>query len=357
MKPVRDLTAATDPADAVWPEDFLGPFVPVSQSDISVFNEILGDEIDSDFGSSICCCDLCYADFREHWPNTAFRESEFQEQTFDTQYLLENSRVPGVYSDGEMSTLRHFVQCTRCSRNPCRVWIYEHRFSDAGEIEDAIDELVTIGNRTPFLLLEHDFAKRVLDQIRALAKTQGKVPFTAHLFRARTDAEIVACGQSPTELVTFGPPPAASAGEGRFNHAGSPMLYVASTPELAAAEIRCPGEACTIAELAFSGEMRVLDLVDIDEEGEGYDLMLALSASALLSAPRTGVGWLKRQYVFSRFVGDCARDAGFDGVRYGSTILANGENYVLLDPAASFETSAALVGHRRLAGAVADIPY
>lgn len=356
MRPLRDLTASTDPIDAVWPGDLIGPFVPVGESDIDVFNEILGDEIDSDFASSICCCDLCYADFKRHWPNTAFRESEFQELTFDTLYLLENSRVPGLYSEGEMSTLRHFVRCERCAGFPHRVWIYEHRFSDAREIEEAIDELLTIGNRTPFLLLEHHFAVRVLEQIRRWAEVRPVLAVGVSLFRARTEADIARCGQSLTDLETFGPAPAAHVGEGRFNHAGAPMLYLASTPELAAAEIGRPGEACAIGELTISAGMRVLDLVDIEEGEDGWDIMKALSASALLAAPHSGEGWLKRQYVFSRFVADCARSAGFDAIRYGSTKLVEGENYVLLDPC-SIETIAALVGHRHLAGVVADTRY
>lgn len=354
MKPIRDLTSGTDPNDAVWPQNLFGPFIPVSENNIFVFNDIVGDEIDSDFASSICCCNFCYTDFRKRWPNTTFRISEFQEQSFDTEYLLENSRAPSCYSDAEMSSLRHFVQCPRCYSYANRVWIYEHRFSDVPEIEEAIDELVAIGKRTPFLLLEHEFARRVLKQIRRMAKSQDKAPLSASLFRARTDADIEKCGQSPTNLETFGPAPAEFVSEGRFNHAGAPLLYVASSPELAASEIGCPGEPCTAGELTISVEMRVLDLVDLEEGDEGDNLMLALSNSALISAPRTGRGWMKSEYVFSRFVADCARDAGFDAVRYGSTKLASGVNFVLLDPTASFETIATLISHRSQAGGAAD---
>ena len=357
MKPIRDLTADTDFDDANWPEDIYGPIVPVSEHDISVFNEILGDEIDSDFSSSICCCEFCYADFRKRWPNTTFRVSEFQEQSFDTDYLLENSRVSSCYSHAEMSTLRHFVQCLRCDRYANQVWIYEHRFSDVPEIEDEIDALITIGKRTPFLLLEHEFARRVLDQIRRMATSHSKIAIGTPLFRARTDADIAKCGQSPTELATFGPAPAQFVGEGRFNHAGAPLLYVASSPELAAAEIGCPGQPCTVGEIVFSSDMQVLDLADLEDGDEGDNLMLALSNSALISAPRTGEGWMKSEYVFSRFVADCARDAGFDAVRYGSTKLAAGVNYVLLDPAASFETVAKLIGYRPLLGGAPDRRY
>jgi hypothetical protein len=60
----------------------------------------------------------------------------------------------------------------------------------------------------------------------------------------------------------------------------------------------------------------------------------------LCAAPRQGEGWNKPEYVFSRFVADCALHAGFHAIRYGSTKDPHGENLVLLQPGAfmSFAT-------------------
>ena len=346
---LRWLTDPPAAADEFTPDVQTGPFLPVSDDDIDIFNDILSDEVDSAFTSSLCCCDHCYDDFRKHWPDVAFREMEFQTQSMAATWLVEYSRLPGIYNPAEISTLRHCVRCPRCfALGPSYVWIYEHRFSDAEEIEQEIDELLTIGSTTPFLLLEHPFAQRVLEQIRKSIGSVAKIKVGVSVYRARLAASVSDLGRAPDALATFAPPPAAYAEEGRFNHAGSPMLYVASTPEVAAAELGQPGQAALVAELALINELAVLDLAEMDDAAEGYELMQALACSALLAAPRTGHGWLKRQYVFSRFVADCARSAGFDAIRYGSSKAALGANIVILDPPSDLSAMAHLVAVQTL---------
>ncbi|MDW9698028.1 RES domain-containing protein [Sinorhizobium meliloti] len=56
-------------------------------------------------------------------------------------------------------------------------------------------------------------------------------------FRARKSADIAKLGQSLSDVATFGPAPPDVIGEGRFNHAGAPMIYLATTLETALLEI------------------------------------------------------------------------------------------------------------------------
>lgn len=343
---LRWITDEPIAGDQQIPQQAIGPFLPMSERDIEYFNDALSDEIDSSFASSCCCCDSCYDDFAAHWPAVAFREMEFQKQSMGVHWLVENCRLPGVYSPAEISSLRDLVVCTRCgSYISANIWIYEHRFSDAEEVEAEIDELLTIGNETPFLILEHQFARRVLNQIREQAKTMKKLPVGTSLFRARTAKDVISCNQLPSEIDTYGPPPARVVGEGRFNHAGTPMLYLATREEVAVAEIGQPNEDCYIGELEIVTPLSVLDLVEMEEDMPGFEIMKPLASSALLAAPNTGEGWLKRQYVFSRFVGDCARSAGFESIRYGSTKKSDGTNYVLLNPTSNMNELAVLKCH------------
>lgn len=319
--------------EGLIPPDEIGPFLPVSQQEVAVFNELFSDDLDSGFASSICCCDFCYDDFKEHWPDVAFREMEFQTQSMGAFWAVEYSRLPGTYSPAEISTLGRLVQCPRCLEyGACNIWVYEHRFGNAEEIEEAIDELRTLGSTTPFLLLEHPFAQDVLKEIRQQAAASVKTKLDMPLYRARFADDVEKCGQEPGNLQTYGAPPAAYVGEGRFNHAGGPMLYLASSADIAAAELGQPEEPCFVGTLRLLEPLRILDLAEIDDENAGYELLRALAASALIAAPRTGHGWVKRQYVFSRFVGDCARSAGFDAIRYRSMKREDGSNYVLLNP-------------------------
>ncbi|WP_366932168.1 RES domain-containing protein [Mesorhizobium sp.] len=80
-------------------------------------------------------------------------------------------------------------------------------------------------------------------------------------------------------------------------------------------------------------------LASVDEDAPGFELTAPLAASALLAAPRNREGCHKRQYVFSRFVADCARAAGYEAIRYASTKNVDGTN-VVIRVKASFGLSA-----------------
>jgi RES domain-containing protein len=344
--------------ESMRPDSIVGPFLTVTPDEIDVFNDALSDEIDSAFASSICCCDACYDDFQGHWPDVAFREMEFQMQRMGAFEAVDQSRLPGIWSPAEISTLRHFVRCGRCMAFATgNIWIYEHRFGNAGEFEDTIDEVSTIGNRTPFLLLEHEFARRVFGHIRAAVKAAGRLPAGQSLYRARMSSDIARLGQATGALTTYGPPPARYVQEGRFNHAGAPMLYLASTADVAAAEIGMPGEPCHIAELRIQRELILLDLVDLDEDAPGCELMRALASSSLVAAPRLGEGWEKKQYVFSRFIADCARSAGYDAIRYASTKKVDGNNIVIITPPSDMDGMVCLVSVKETVGLAAARRY
>lgn len=113
MLDIRTITTKF-PDPPIVPDDTVGPFLPMEQHDLDVFNEIVGDEIDSDFASSIACCDACYTQFKDLWPGVAFRDIEFQSQGMEVQWLVDNLRLVDLYSPAELSTLRHFVSCPRC---------------------------------------------------------------------------------------------------------------------------------------------------------------------------------------------------------------------------------------------------
>jgi RES domain-containing protein len=337
------MTSPCEPQEAMMPENEWGPFLPVTTDDVEVFNDILSDELDSRFTSSICCCDFCYDRFKALWPNVTFRDMEFQSNSMESRWAVEASRLPNIYSAAEISTLKHLVRCPRClAYGAPNIWLYEHRFSDVDTIEEDIDALLQIAHETPFLLLTHPFAVAVLEEIRRQATLVKATTIRAPLYRARFAADVVSCKQNPDDLATFGPAPARVVGEGRFNHAGVPMIYMADSAETAAAEMGEPGKLCHIAELQLLKAIKVLDLNAIDARNPGFDILGAAAASALLAAPRTDEGWVKRQYVFSRFVADCARSAGFDAICYGSIKSPDAANYVFLYPPVDFADVAIL---------------
>ena len=343
---MRNITSPCAFDDAVKVTFVYGPFLPVSERDVISFNDALSDELDSDFSSSIGCCDFCYKDFRSKWPDISFRRDGAEMQSMGTLDAVDASRLLGAWSEVEYSTLRRLVQCPRCLEyDPANIHLFEHRLHDAETMEQHITELSALGSTTPFLLLEHPLAQRVLAEVRAEAARVTATAQSRPMFRARLALDVVERWQSPADLSTYGPAPAAYTGEGRFNHAGSPMLYLANREDVAAAELGAVGQECLVGRNELLTSLKILDLIDEDGDAVDSDLFDALANSALLTAPRTGEGWIKRQYVFSRFVADCARSAGFDAIRYGSTKEPKGVNYVILDPPADLSGFMRLENH------------
>jgi RES domain-containing protein len=117
--------------------------------------------------------------------------------------------------------------------------------------------------------------------------------------------------------------------EGRYNHAGRPVLYLSSSAAIAYAEIGKPRDGCVVAELKLTDHQRVLDLASRQLPS---DLLQAATASALMSAPAVRDGWEKPEYTFSRFVADCAVAAGFTALKYPSVADADGFNIVVFAP-------------------------
>jgi hypothetical protein len=123
------------------------------------------------------------------------------------------------------------------------------------------------------------------------------------------------------------------------------MLYLAMTASTACAEIGTPGALIHIAALRLQKPLKVLDLsLAKYADSPSEEIIQCLARSALCAAPRRGEGWDRPEYVFTRFIADCARHAGFHAIRYGSTKDPEGTNLVLLEPGSDLSRIATLHG-------------
>lgn len=132
------------------------------------------------------------------------------------------------------------------------------------------------------------------------------------------------CAPNPTEVYVR---------EGRYNHTGQSFLYLASDPETAFYEIRQANEnVCAVQRFRTTETIRVLDLRhdyfrDIDPEADILAIALIYNGSLALK-PSTKSSW-KPEYFIPRFVADCARLHGYDGIWFSSTIHFGRENLVV----------------------------
>ncbi|WP_329766257.1 RES family NAD+ phosphorylase [Stenotrophomonas geniculata] len=312
-----------------------GTHLPVSRKDIEIFNDILGEELDSSFSSSICCCDYCFDEFSSLWPGVVSRKSEFQTCSIPVDWYLNSSRIRDIYSEAEFQTLRNFVTCTRCkSEGPANVWIYEHDFNHSADQDSIIRQASEIALKTPFLLLEDDFAKQVRSELKRVAKDTTPSTLDYAVFRGRDMQDVITSKQDPLSPTTYGAPPAAVVTEGRFNHAGHPMIYFSMSLRGASKEIGKPGGSYFIAEMQLPPTpIRVLDLDQPLDSANDSDVLAAASQSLLVAAPASSSGWLRPEYGFSRFIADCALESGFDAIKFGSTKDNESCNIVILNPA------------------------
>jgi RES domain-containing protein len=201
------------------------------------------------------------------------------------------------------------------------IFPFEFPFEEASFFEEAFHELGGLARNTPFLVLTSPVARDIFEEVK---KTCSKLPAGTpyeRLYRGR-------CIENPT-FHDFNSPPASVVREGRYNHAGRPVLYLASDERTCWEECRRPKSRFFVMEFSVQSLLLLLNFSDFDELS---NLLSALIYSSLMSNPTESDGWSRPEYVLTRFVADCARAAGVDGIVYPSCQDSGGDNVVLLDP-------------------------
>lgn len=146
---------------------------------------------------------------------------------------------------------------------------------------------------------------------------------------------------SPEEM---GAPPPRLATHGRANPAGIPYLYLSSTPETAASEVRPhTGEIACVADFTLDPGLQLVDLCSPRRRISPFKLASVEEIGQL----RCNVSLLERlgeelttpvvpqsaavDYVPSQYLCEFIKRQGFDGVLYRSSV-SNGVNLALFDP-------------------------
>jgi len=201
---------------------------------LAVFEEMVYADLERAFDSGIVCCDECRDDFLEYWPWADKADDyEFQKRGIDLQWFYNGGRIRNIWSEEEYWSLMAQLRCPRCEAPLTeRIWAFELPF-DARDLEDRINEVSELAKLTPFLLLENEFCRDVYSAIKAAAKNVTAANIKQAMYRARAQTSM------PKRMVSeFDFPPPRFVGEGRYNHAGSPVLYLASDLETCIKEMR-----------------------------------------------------------------------------------------------------------------------
>lgn len=300
-----------------------------SEADIFEFEEFFYRDLESWFSVDIACCDECYNDFISTWPHAYTADDyTFQKSGISLDCFYSGSRLQNRYSEKEFEQLIRELTCPRCgTKLNGNIWPYEFPFDVPKGFEITIQEVSAIAAKTPFLLLKNDFCGEIYSAIEYLYTKNSVVNIKRPLFRGR-----LAKGMPLVRHISnFDFPPAEFVSEGRYNHSGFPVLYLASDLDTCIAELR--SQDSLIVEFIFTSPLRILDLANLFKLYEDKaDILNCLVYSALISSKHTDQGQYKPHYVVSRFTADCAVNAGFDAIKYPSTRRAeNSFNLVILN--------------------------
>ena len=279
------------------------------------FEEYFYRDLEGWFSSDIACCDECYNEFLEYWPHAySADKAAFQCSGIDLLCFYSGSLLSDVYTEEQFFRLLKLVPCPRCGSDlKYIIWPYTLPFDVIPGFESKLLEISEISKSTPFLLLKHEFAQNVYETISNLAGKTESLQLSESLYRARAK-----CSLNSMDISDFDFPPNRIVAEGRYNHSGIPVLYLGSSPETCFHEMR--ETECNMAEIKIKGNIKILDLANSYEAHEEYsDFLNTLVYSSLMSAKQDNTGWHRPKYVFSRFVADCAKSAGFDAIKYPST--------------------------------------
>ena len=287
-------------------------------------------EVESWFSADIACCDNCYDDFIAKWPYAySAKNAEFQCNSIGLDCFYSGSRLRDSFTEKEFWQLLPTIKCPNCGNSlTYNIWPYELPFIPRRDHEDTLEEIATLSRKAPFLLLTHPFCKEVYAAISKVASDCTAEIIKTRMFRGRS----FPIGSDPL-LIDFDRPPPERVKEGRYNHAGDPVLYSASTDETCRAEMRHTKNLC-IASYEFPVPLKILDLMEPDEADHDFsDLFSFLVYSALLSAKSQDREFSRPEYVFSRFIKDCARNTGFAAIKFPSTRVGEASfNLVLIEP-------------------------
>lgn len=304
---------------------------------IEIFINYFERDLETFFTSSVACCERCFERFKEEWPGTVAKDEKLQRGSMDITHFLATSRIRDNFYQEEIDEFSKHLKCPSCDNVlDGYFYIYEHPFS----VPDDFDllGLARLARSTPFLLLTDTFAARTLEAVVSAGSKSDPERLPRTCYRARK-----AGGTFEPDLAFFFPPPAKLVAEGRYNHAGKPVWYLADSRVTAVAEMGLVEEPLHVASLEIDMEIKVLDLtVSNDIDDEWGELRQCLARSALCAAPKAGQGWDSPEYIFTRFVADCAIHGGFGAVRYGST-KGDGANIVILNLPPDLRLSAKLV--------------
>ncbi|KKG16571.1 hypothetical protein EO98_18995 [Methanosarcina sp. 2.H.T.1A.6] len=294
---------------------------------LDCFIELFWHYFEKWFDTDFFLCESCVDDFQIKWAGINLLDEQFLSTSLDSFYS--GSHLVDVYSFSEFKGFVEEITCPYCGsslKSNSYIWPYILTI-DLGEFSEEINDIAEIAKKTPFMLLSHPFAEKIYELIKEISKETSELIFDFNLYRCRKLAEtgsLYSCDE-------LGAVPDNKATEGRFNHTGYGFLYVATTEDVSCSEVRSNEKyPVCMAEINFLKPLKILDLTDLEGCKLDNELYKTLICSSLIYNTPKSREWDRPEYVFTRFLADCALCAGFQGIKYRSRYgRKGGDNFVI----------------------------
>ncbi len=188
--------------------------------------------------------------------------------------------------------------------------VYNLYGSQVQEFEDFIEKY-------PLLAFKNKLAKRIHKELEE--KKLPVIEIIGNFFRARKadSSEVL----QKDKMLN---PPMGKPTEGRFNHAGQSHLYLANTKPTAIKEVLSDEGSHLVWVQEFEILEKVNNILDLSFE---WDVLTPSTSTLLLSLKvynsigrndRNKENW-RPDYYLTRFIMDCAKSLGYNGIKYNST--------------------------------------
>ncbi|UGV39816.1 RES family NAD+ phosphorylase [Methanococcoides orientis] len=296
------------------------------------FDVIFFEEMESWFSTNFFLCDNCINEFKKKYKGIHLADGTLELNMIPLDCFYHGTLLLKYYTSDEFKKYLKGICCPFCFHSlEYSIYPYDEFVLDTEKYQDDIEKISIIAASTPFLLMTNSLAKSTLNLIKKLADLSTATKMNTNVYRGRvTENPDILLNPDEMEAV-----PDSKAFEGRFNHLAHGHLYVATSKEICSKEIDpTQTKSKCIATIKLLNPLKILDLTDfhgsyIYNKGLDEDLYKAILTSALIYNSPSENSWEKPEYVFTRFVADCAIFAGFDGIKYKSRYDFEGANYVI----------------------------
>lgn len=290
------------------------------------FEDFVYMELDSWHDVDYFLCDSCVEEFRNEWKGIYINDESFQSNSMPLDCLYTGSKTLQFrYSLSEFRRFIKNVRCPHCASNLSdNIWPYNIPSGIENHIKD-IEEIAELSKKAPFMIMEHPFSRKILEFLKNIFEDSYDILIAEDVYRCR----ILKDQKKTYNIKESGVIPDYLAKEGRFNHAGYGLLYIATTKQLAFKEVVSDNKIpVSMATIKILKKLKILDLTNI-EDHDSY-IFKTIMASSLIFNPSAGEGWDKPGYIFTRFIADCAIYVGFEAIKYNSIQSSCGHNLVIM---------------------------